>query len=443
LLNRCRRGNLRLPHTRRFAAHGEKLRFSRGGSVYIHQHHPHKGDPPMLSSVKNELISHILPFWNSLRDDENGGFYGFMDSDLQLDKAADKGGILHARILWFYSNCYLALRKPELLENARHAYQFLIDHCLDKNCGGIYWLVGADGKPIDDMKHIYCQAFFVYALSSYYDASGDESALQLALDTFHLIESKGRDDVAYKEALLHDWSGEVANEALSENGLHADKTMNTILHLIEAYTELCRVTGGQNEAVGERLLWLLQLTYEKIFDKENDKLFVFFDKNMDVIGDIHSYGHDIEATWLIDRAMDILHMDRETDDLAKRLTDMNRRIVKNLHGIALNHIDGYLNNERDGAHVDTKRVWWVQAEAVVGFANAHQRHYGEDDSYLAAARQVWDYIAEHIVDKRPGGEWHSQIEADGGAGEKPVVEPWKCPYHNGRMCLEILSRGIS
>jgi mannobiose 2-epimerase len=398
----------------------------------------------MLSSVKHELETHIIPFWNRLRDDEKGGFYGFMDSELKLDKNDDKGGILHARILWFYSNCCLALRKPELREHAEHAYKFLIEHCLDKTYGGIYWLVSAEGKPVDDMKHIYCQAFLIYALSSYYDLFGDESALQLALDTFHLIESKGRDEIAYKEALSRDWSGETANDELSENGILADKTMNTILHLIEAYTELCRVTGGQESEIGGRLRWLLQLTYDKIFDQANDKLLVFFDKNMEAIGDIHSYGHDIEATWLIDRAMDILHMDREKDELAQKLTDMNRRIVKNLYAVAFNRVSGFFHNERDGEHVDTKRVWWVQAEAMVGFANAYQRHYdpaGED--YLIAARRIWDYIAEHIVDKRPGGEWHSQIEADGSACTKPMVEPWKCPYHNGRMCLEILARGIS
>ena len=380
--------------------------------------------------IKNELVNHIIPFWSSLCDREKGGFYGFMDSSLKLDKNAPKGVILHSRILWFFSNCYLTLGNKEYLDMARHCYEFMTKYCVDREQGGVYWLMNADGTVNDSMKHTYCQAFFIYALSSYYDASKDESALKLALELFETVEEKCTDEVAYLEALSRDWQL-IPNDALSENGLMADKTMNTTLHLIEAYTELYRVCGDKR--VAERLKFQLELTLDKIYDKDGSKLLVFFDKNMDVIGDIHSYGHDIEATWLLDRAGDVLG-DKE---LSARLAAMNEKIVANIADIAFKN--GALNNERDKTEINTWRIWWVQAEGVVGFLNGYQR-YGEK-KYLEISEKLWDYIKNNIVDKRPGGEWFSQVDEAGEyAAFKPTVDPWKCPYHNGRMCLEVIKR---
>ncbi len=383
----------------------------------------------LVSEVKNELVNHIIPFWNSLRDDEKGGFYGFMDCDLKLDKNAEKGVILHSRILWFYSNCYLVLKDEKCLENAKHCYDFMVKHCVDRENGGVYWLMNADGTVSDSMKHTYCQAFFVYALSSYYDASGDESALKLAMEIFDTIEEKCTDDVAYLEAMSADWKL-IPNDALSENGLMADKTMNTTLHLLEAYTELYRV--HKDERVLERLKFQLQLFLDKIFYPEDDRLLVFFDREFSVIGDIHSYGHDIEATWLLDRACEVIG----DDSLTEKISAMNKRVVANIAKIA--YENNSLNNERENEKINKIRVWWVQAEAVVGFLNGYQK-YGEE-KYMDMAENIWGYIKSELIDKREGGEWHSQIEEDGKPTVKPVVDPWKCPYHNGRMCLEVLKR---
>lgn len=383
----------------------------------------------LVSEVKNELENHIIPFWNSLRDDEKGGFYGFMDCNLKLDKNAEKGVILHSRILWFYSNCYLVLKDEKCLENAKHCYDFMVKHCVDRENGGVYWLMNADGTVSDSMKHTYCQAFFVYALSSYYDASGDESALRLAMEIFDTIEEKCTDDVAYLEAMSADWKL-IPNDALSENGLMADKTMNTTLHLLEAYTELYRV--HKDERVLERLKFQLQLFLDKIFYPEDDRLLVFFDREFKVIGDIHSYGHDIEATWLLDRACEVIG----DDSLTEKVSAMNKRVVANIAKIA--YENNSLNNERENEKINKIRVWWVQAEAVVGFLNGYQK-YGEE-KYMEMAENIWGYIKSELIDKRDGGEWHSQIEEDGKPSVKPVVDPWKCPYHNGRMCLEVLKR---
>ncbi len=382
---------------------------------------------------KKELTGHIIPFWNKLRDDVNGGFTGFMDSDLKIDKNGEKGVILHSRILWFYSNAYLVLNDPELLKYAEHAYKFLSEKCWDKEYGGVYWSMNADGTVKDDMKHIYCQAFFVYAMSSYYRASGNKDALKFAYDTVELIEKHGTDDVAYLEKISRDWTTLLANDELSENGLMADKTMNTTLHLMEAYTEL--YLADKNDKVLERLKFQLEVTYNKIFDAENDKLLVFFDKELNVIGDVYSYGHDIEATWLIDRACDAIG----DKDFAAKYADMNKRIVRKIADIAFHKESGSLLNESDKGVVNTWRIWWVQAEAIVGFTNGWQR-YGIDE-YKDIAESIWEYTKANLIDKREGGEWHSQLDDNGNyAAFKPVVDPWKCPYHNGRMCLELITR---
>lgn len=384
----------------------------------------------MLNEIKNELINHIIPFWDSLEDKENGGFYGFMDNNLKLDKNAEKGVILHSRILWFYSNCYLTLKDEKCLEKAKGCYEFMSKYCVDRENGGVYWMMNADGTVKDDMKHTYCQAFFVYALSSYYDASKDEGVLKLAMDIFETIEEKCTDDVAYLEAMSRTWEI-VENDALSENGLMADKTMNTTLHLLEAYTELYRVS--KNEKVLARLKFQLRIFLDKIFYADEDRLLVFFDKNLDVIGDIHSYGHDIEATWLMDRACEVIG----DDTLTAEVSAMNKRIVANIRKLA--YKDGSLLNERDKTEINTWRIWWVQAEAVVGFMNGWQK-YGIDE-YREISENIWNYIKNNLVDKREGGEWYSQLDENGVPADfKAVVDPWKCPYHNGRMCLEIINR---
>ncbi|MCM1054022.1 MAG: AGE family epimerase/isomerase [Bacteroides sp.] len=384
----------------------------------------------LKTEIQNELENHIVPFWNSLCDYEKGGFYGFMDNCLNLDKNAPKGVILHSRILWFYSNCFLVLGKKEYLEKASHCFDFLKNYCVDRKNGGVYWLMNADGTVNDSMKHTYCQAFFIYAVSSYYDASKSKEALDLAMSVFETVEARCVDEVAYLEAQSREFKL-IENDALSENGLMADKTMNTVLHLIEAYTELYRVS--KSEKVLRRLKFQLELTYDRIYDKDGSKLLVFFDKNMNVIGDIHSYGHDIEATWLLDRACDIIG-DSETTE---KISSMNKKIAANIAKIAFK--DGSILNERENDKINTWRIWWVQAESVVGFLNAYQRY--NDPEYMKIAESVWNYIKESIIDKRQGGEWYSQVDENGVPADfKATVDPWKCPYHNGRMCLEVIKR---
>ncbi|MBR6872683.1 MAG: AGE family epimerase/isomerase [Ruminococcus sp.] len=386
----------------------------------------------IVNEVRTELEEHIAPFWERLADTENGGFYGYMSFGLELDKKADKGVILHSRILWFFSKCYAVLGDEKYRRLAFHAFEYVKNHCIDFDNGGVYWMTDYKGAPSDTMKHTYNIAFAIYALSCYFNAVGDRFALDLAYKLFMDIEMNTLDEYGYREAFTVDWKP-VANEALSENGLMAEKTMNTILHLIEAYTELYK--AEHSERVGERLRFLLGQMKEKVYDPERSALKVFFDEKLEVIGDIHSYGHDIETTWLIDLACDTLGDEELINDWALR----DLKISSNILSTAFEN--GALNNERDKTEINRTRVWWVQAESVVGFTNAYQ-HSG-DKRFLDAARSVWDHIKSDVIDKREGGEWYSEVSFEGVPdSRKEIVGPWKCPYHNGRMCLEIITRGI-
>lgn len=384
----------------------------------------------ITEEVKKELKSHIAPFWMQLMDNEYGGFYGYVGYGLEVDKKADKGVILHSRILWFFSKCYSVLKDENCRRFAFHAFEYIKNRCIDYDYGGVFWMTSYKGFPTDMMKHTYNIAFAVYALSCYYNAFGDRFALDLAYKLFNDIEENTVDEYGYREAFTIDWEL-VPNEALSENGLMADKTMNTVLHLIEAYTELYK--ADKNERVAERLRYLLSIVRDKIYDPERKALKVFFDTKMDVIGDIHSYGHDIEASWLIDLACDTLG----DEELRKEWAERDLLISGNILDIAFEN--GALNNERDKTEINRTRIWWVQAEAVVGFTNAYQ-HSG-DERFAEAARSVWEYIKSDMIDKRWNGEWFSEVSFEGVPDEsKEIVGPWKCPYHNGRMCLEIISR---
>ena len=379
--------------------------------------------------IKQHLTGALIPFWHGLKDDRYGGFYGYLGYDLSIEKEAVKGCILNSRILWFFSNAYLMLREDMLLEDARHAFLFLKEHCLDREQGGVYWSLDYTGKPEDVTKHTYNQAFAIYALSSYYDASKDVEALEIARGLYRLVEEKCRDEYGYLEAFSRDFRP-VKNDKLSENGVMAEKTMNTLLHVFEAYTELYRVAG--EACVADRLRYMLDLMADRIYNRKLGRQEVFFDKTWNTLIDLYSYGHDIETAWLVDRGLEILGDEVYTEKLAP----ITRTITENIYHRA--YIDHSLVNEAEHGVVDTTRVWWVQAEAVVGFLNGYQTQ--EKKEYLKAAEDIWGYIREYMVDKRPGSEWFSGLDKDRNPLEKPIVEPWKCPYHNGRMCFEVIRR---
>lgn len=385
----------------------------------------------MKKLAEEHLLKKLLPFWEKLKDEENGGFYGYMDFDLNVDKKSVKGCILNSRILWFFSNAAMILKDSSLLAYADHAYQFMVDHCLDEENGGIYWSIHFDGSPADTTKHTYNQAFAIYALSSYYDAAKKPEALEKAMALMEIIETKCTDEIGYLEAFDRSFAP-VENDKLSENGVIAEKTMNTLLHVFEAYTELYRVT--KNEQAAKRLRFMMNTIAEKIYNPDKHRQEVFFDREMNSIIDLHSYGHDIETAWLLDRGLEILG-DRA---MTEKLSPITRALTAQIYKRA--YVNHSLLNECERGVDNTSRIWWVQAEAVVGFYNGWQKT-PEHTEYLAASKDIFCYIMEKLVDPREGSEWYWELDENGNpTSKKPIVEPWKCPYHNGRMCMELIRR---
>ncbi len=386
-----------------------------------------------VEQIKRHLTEDVIPFWKGLKDEKFGGFYGALDYKLKLHRKADKGCILNSRILWFFANAYLTLGDESCLKEADHAYEFLENAFYDKENGGVYWSVTYNGKPSDTSKHTYSQAFAIYALASYYAASRKKEALELAYALVDRVEKFCKDENGYLEAFDRRFRP-VKNEKLSENGVMAARTMNTLLHVFEAYTELYRVDGKQD--IANRMEWMLDLFAEKIYNPKERRLEVFFDLDWKSLIDLNSYGHDIEASWLIDRGVEVLG----NPVYEAKITLITLELAAHIFEEA---VDGAsLYNECEDGRVDTKKVWWVQAEAMLGFLNGYQKD-GTRKEYLEAVGRIWNYIDQYMIDRREGSEWYNELNRDGTPiPGREIVGPWKCPYHNGRMCFEVIRRKI-
>jgi len=382
----------------------------------------------MCNEMRAHLETVILPFWECLLD-ARGGYIGFVDCDLHKDAEAERGCILNSRILWFFSTGLRVLGDGRLRRYADHAYDALL-RMEDKAHGGVYWSVGAGFAPLDQTKHTYCQAFAIYGLAAYARATGSEEAYQAAMRLYDVIEGKCRDREGYLEAFRADFSPE-SNEKLSENGVSATRTMNTLLHVMEAYAELYRVHGDAK--VRKSLYEQFGIWEKHIWNGRLDRQEVFFDRDYNSLIDLTSFGHDIETSWLLDRALDTLNDPELTGRIRPKLLRLAKAVVD--AAVSENGTD----NECERGKVDHTRIWWVQAESLLGCLNAWKHTGGEE--YLAGAKNQWRYILAHVWDRREGGEWFWSVAPDGTPSRKPIVEPWKCPYHNGRMILETIAGG--
>ncbi len=374
------------------------------------------------------LTERILPFWENLKDDTYGGFYGLVKEDLTLKKDAMKGCILNSRILWTFSTAARVTGDKHYLAYAKQAFDFM-EKFMDEERGGVIWSVTFDGKPIDTTKHTYCQAFAVYGLAAYYRATGEEAALERAMKLFRVIEDKCRDEGGYGEAFQLDFSPE-SNEKLSENGVMAGRTMNTLLHVLEAYAELYR--AGGDETVKKAGRDALSCFLNVMYNRKLRRLDVFYDRDFNCIIDLQSYGHDVEASWLMWDAVDALMDESEREPYRAMCMDLLNSVLERAM------TERGFHNECEKGVVDVKRVWWVQAEAVLGFENAWK--LTGDVKYKENLEKVWQYIQDVTMDKREGGEWFAYTTVEGKPLGKPMVDEWKCPYHNGRMCLRVMER---
>lgn len=388
----------------------------------------------LKEEMRQVLTENILPFWmERMTDEVNGGFHGRISGMGEWIPGSPKGAILNARILWTFSSAYRLLHKNEYLATATRAKRELIDHFYDAEYGGVYWSIHEDGAPLDTKKQIYALGFALYGLSEYHRATGDKEALEYAIYLFNDIEKYSFDPVknGYCEALSREWR-EIEDMRLSEKDANERKTMNTHLHILEPYTNLFRV--WQDERLERQLRNLIDLFTDKILDMDTKHLQLFFDDDWNSKYQIVSYGHDIEASWLLHEAALVLGDKR----LINRLESIVIEIAEAASEGFLSEAGMIYETHAERAAIDADRHWWVQAETIVGYMNLYQ-HF-DDRVSLRRAAECWEFVKNHLIDWQ-GGEWFWSLCADGTPNrDEDKAGFWKCPYHNGRMCMEILER---
>lgn len=383
--------------------------------------------------VREVLESNILPYWLALKDEENGGFYGRVSGDERLDKDASKGAVMQSRILWTFSSAYRVMGDTKYLEAATHAKRFIIDKLYDHQYGGIYWEVSYDGTPIDSKKQIYALGFTIYGLSEYHRATGDQEALDYAQKLFFDIEQRSFDikDNGYFEAFKRDWS-EIGDMRLSDKDMNERKTMNTHLHILEPYTNLYRV--WKNPKLEAQLKNLVNLFCNKFYNTHTKHCIQFFNDQWETKHNIISYGHDIEASWLIHEAALVL---KDETLLSKAAPYVKNIAEAGDEGLLPGGGMIYEMNV-DTQEIDSDRHWWVQAEAMVGYLNLYQHFNDEEAAHKAIS--CWKIIKDHLLDNQ-NGEWHWSLKSDGTINKTDDKAGfWKCPYHNSRMCIELIER---
>ncbi len=382
-----------------------------------------------MNGFRRELEEHILPFWmEKMVDHEHGGFYGALDGYNKLHSTAHKGAVMHMRVLWTFSAAYRVLGHAAYRDMADSAFDYIQQYFVDREFGGVFWELDYLGSPVQTKKQTYAQGFALYAFTEYYRATGRQDALEMAITLFHVIERcRDSENGGYWEAFTVDWQP-LEDMRLSDKDQNDAKTMNTHLHILEPYTNLLRIWPDQRVLAAQRDLILVFL--ERICDAETGHLRLFFTKDWGINSATVSYGHDIEAAWLLLEAV------AEVKDPA-----LKRRVEEQVLQIAAAAKEGVLEDgsmayERQGAELDRERHWWVQAETVVGYMYVYRLN--KDMGFRNMAARNWQYIQEQLVDNEQG-EWYWSRLPDGSINTRDDKAGfWKCPYHNGRMCLEMI-----
>jgi len=390
----------------------------------------------ILENYRKDLeheLSQILGFWQqNTIDKTNGGFYGKIDNDNKIFQEAPKGSVLNSRILWTFSAAYNLTKNTECLIIAERAFRYIKDFFIDKEFGGVYWTVDYKGKPLDTKKQIYALAFAIYGLSEFYISSKNEEAKELAIELYNTILKYSYDSKngGYIEALTRDWK-EIADLRLSKKDANEKKSMNTHLHVLEGFANLYRI--WTDEKLKERITELIYIFLNHIIDPKTHHLVLFFDDEWNVKSDIVSYGHDIEAAWLIQEAAEII---------------VNKQILEKVKQVSVQIAEAATEGlDRDGglwyefdvgkSQLIKEKHWWPQAEAMIGFFNAWEITNNEE--YFDKSVSGWHFIKEHIIDTE-NGEWFWGINKDNSVMNEDKVGIWKCPYHNGRACIELIKR---
>ncbi|MEO9803050.1 MAG: AGE family epimerase/isomerase [Reichenbachiella sp.] len=381
-------------------------------------------------AFEKELKQGILSFWTDhMVDQTHGGYYGRIGYDNRLHENADKGLILNARILWTYATAYDLYKETEYFHQSKMAFNALRDF-RDAKHKGVYWMISAEGKPVKTKKQIYAQAFAIYGLAAYYKISHNPLALSWAIELFELIEkhSFDKDRNGYFEAFDREWHL-LDDLRLSDKDNNEVKTMNTHLHILEAYTGLYKV--WEDERLGERLRNLTELFFDRFLGEDNH-FKLFFDEHWNLKSDEISYGHDIEAGWLLHEAALALQ-----DGALIHIAERHAVYVTQATLPYFDQDGGLFNTGVPGEITDKEKHWWPQAEALVGLINAYK--ISKLPKLKMAAEKCWLFIQDQIID-REHGEWIWGIDAKGNRMKEDKAGPWKCPYHNGRAMMELIKR---
>lgn len=388
----------------------------------------------LRQTMQDVLENNILQYWiDNVTDNVNGGYYGRVDGYDVVHADADKGAIMNARILWSFSAAYRVLGKRKYLDAATRAKDYILNHFIDREFGGVFWSLDDKGNPLDCKKQTYAIGFTIYGLSEYVRATGDKESLEAAIALYNDIEKHtfDTDNNGYIEALTRDWHS-IDDMRLSDKDENGSKTMNTHLHIIEPYTNLYRV--WKNEKLAYSIRNLLDIFTDKMLNQETNHLDLFFDDKWNGKRNIESYGHDIEASWLLHESALAL----DDKDILRKIEPIMKEIaIAADEGICP---DGSMIYEhwKDDDSYDRQRQWWVQCENVIGHINLYQ--YFNDEKSLDIALKCWLYIQNNLIDW-DDGEWHWARLNDGTLN---VIDDkaglWKCPYHNSRMCIELIER---
>lgn len=391
--------------------------------------------PNKLSRYRQEIsaeLKNILAFWiDNTQDEENGGFISHLSPLGKPDDSVPKGAVLNARILWTFSAAFRATSTAQYKTLAERSYAYLKTYFIDQEKGGVYWAVDKYGNPGNDRKQIYALAFTIYGLSEHHRITKDNEALSLCKDLYHWIEKYSFDQThaGYKEAVDRN-GAPLEDMRLSPKDRNDPKTMNTHLHVLEAYANLYLIWKDEDLKIS--IEKLLRVFLDKIVDSRTSHLHLFFDEQWKPTAEIISYGHDIEAAWLLLEAAEVLENQSLIEEVKSLAVKMAKVTAENLQD------DGSLYHEKDltTGHVDKHREWWVTAEAMVGFLNA----YGitGDEDFLEASINCWSYAKSNLIDK-DAGEWFWSRNEDGSVDDNKVGF-WKCPYHNARACMEVIRR---
>lgn len=394
-----------------------------------------------LAALEREAraeLDRICDWWTTHAPAPNGGFWGEIGDDGIAYPEAPRAIILNTRLLWFFSAAFEATGDAACGRLADQAYRIVHDHFLDPSTKTLVWMVSAEHAVVNARKQTYAQAFGIYALAAYARAKHSPAALARALSIFEQVQAHFIDPIhgGWLEALGPNLEP-IDDVRLSARDQNSPKSMNTHLHVLEAYTALSETMSQlvpdhpQRETVRRALEDAFDTFNGHIVSTRKDHLNLFFGLDWMCQSRVRSFGHDIEASWLLYEAARALDAPRILDEAKQAALGLATGALEGLS----EHGGLYEEVGRDG-HLSRLHVWWVQAEALVGFLHAYD--LDRNPRFLESALGVWAFIKAHQIDTQ-GGEWLELARIDDQTSKTGLMAgPWKCPYHTGRAMIETI-----